>query len=164
MKGNEWIEYVKDRKLIAIDPGKNGGIAVYSIDRDKVIAVVKMPPTPQELLDFLSRHQVNSRCYLERVGGLPGMGGSAMFNFGKGFGHIEMALMCRRIPTMEVTPQKWQKVLQLGTKGHRSNSEWKNKLKARAQQLYPGVPMTLALSDALLILEYAKIVERGETR
>ena len=83
-----------------------------------------------------------------------------MFNFGKGFGHLEMALLCRRIPTMEVTPQKWQKALQLGTKGNKSNTEWKNKLKARAQQLFPNVPMTLAVADALLLLEYSKITER----
>lgn len=61
---------------------------------------------------------------------------------------------------MEVTPQKWQKALQLGTKGNKSNTEWKNKLKARAQQLFPNVPMTLAVADALLILEYSKITER----
>lgn len=158
---DEWVKYVKDKKLIAIDPGKNGGIAIYSVDKDMLIEVIKMPPTPQELLNCLSRYQTNSKCYLERVGGLPGMGGSSMFNFGKGFGQIEMALIARKIPTMEVTPQKWQKTLQLGTKGHKSNSEWKNKLKIRAQQLYPNVSMTLALSDALLILEYAKIIERS---
>lgn len=160
MENRIWIKHIKDRKLIAIDPGKNGGIAVYSVDKDKLLEVVKMPDTPQDLLSFLSKYQVNSKCYLEKVGGLPGMGGSSMFNFGKGFGHLEMALLCRRIPTMEVTPQKWQKALQLGTKGNKSNTEWKNKLKARAQQLFPNVPMTLAVADALLILEYSKITER----
>ena len=72
-----------------------------------------------------------------------------------------MALLCRKTPTTEVTPQKWQKALQLGTKGHKSTSQWKNKLKAKAQQLYPKVPkITLAISDALLILEYARITEK----
>ena len=161
MENRIWLKHIKDRKLIAIDPGKNGGIAVYSVDKDKLLDVVKMPDTPQDLLSFLSKYQVNSKCYLEKVGGIPGQGGaSSMFNFGKGFGHLEMALLCRRIPTMEVTPQKWQKALQLGTKGNKSNTEWKNKLKARAQQLFPNVPMTLAVADALLILEYSKITER----
>ena len=161
MENRIWIKHIKDKKLIAIDPGKNGGIAVYSVDKDKLLEVVKMPDTPQDLLLFLSKYQVNSKCYLEKVGGIPGQGGaSSMFNFGKGFGHLEMALLCRRIPTMEVTPQKWQKALQLGTKGNKSNTEWKNKLKARAQQLFPNVPMTLSVADALLILEYSKITER----
>lgn len=161
MENKEWIKYLKDRKIIAIDPGAQGGIAIFSVDKDRLIEVVKMPDTPQDLLDLISKYQINSKCYLEKVGGLPGMGGSSMFNFGKGFGHLEMALLCRKIPTTEVTPQKWQKSLQLGTKGHKSTSQWKNKLKAKAQQLYPKVPkITLAISDALLILEYARITEK----
>lgn len=161
MENKEWIKYLKDRKIIAIDPGAQGGIAIFSVDKDRLIEVVKMPDTPQDLLDLISKYQINSKCYLEKVGGLPGMGGSSMFNFGKGFGHLEMALLCRKIPTTEVTPQKWQKALQLGTKGHKSTSQWKNKLKAKAQQLYPKVPkITLAISDALLILEYARIIEK----
>lgn len=161
MENKEWIKYLKDRKIIAIDPGAQGGIAIFSVDKDRLIEVVKMPDTPQDLLDLISKYQINSKCYLEKVGGLPGMGGSSMFNFGKGFGHLEMALLCRKIPTTEVTPQKWQKALQLGTKGHKSTSQWKNKLKEKAQQLYPKVPkITLAISDALLILEYARITEK----
>lgn len=163
MENKEWIKYLKDRKIIAIDPGANGGVAIFSVDKERLIEAVKMPDTPQDLLDLLSKYQVNSICYLEKVGGIPGQGGaSSMFNFGKGFGHLEMALLCRKIPTTEVTPQKWQKALQLGTKGHKSASQWKNKLKAKAQQLYPKVPkITLATSDALLILEYARITEKG---
>lgn len=155
MENKDRVKYFKDRKIIAIDPGKNGGIAIYSSERNQLVEVVKMPPTPQELLSFLRLYQFNSVCYLEKVGGLPGMGGSAMFNFGKGFGHIEMALLCAKIPTNEVLPQKWQKFLSLGTKGSKSTSEWKNKLKTRAEQLFPNaVKITLATSDALLILKY----------
>ena len=156
-------KYFNDRKVIAIDPGKEGGIAVFSLDSDKLIALVHMPETPRDLLLFLSKWQKNSVCYLEKVGGLPGMGGSAMFNFGKGFGHIEMALIARNIPIIEVTPQKWQKHLQLGTKGSKSTNEWKTKLKEVAQRLYPKVETDFSLktkkdwlrvADALLILKY----------
>ncbi len=147
--------------IIAIDPGKNGGIAVFDVVRRKIVSLVKMPDTPTDILNFLSVYNTNSVCYLEKVGGLPGMGGSAMFNFGKGYGHIEMALLANKIKTVTVTPQQWQKTLQLGTKGNKSTTEWKNKLKAKAQQLYPEVEkITLATSDALLILEHARIVER----
>ena len=90
MTNKERIRYFKDRKVIGIDPGKNGGIAVYSLDKKCLIEVIKMPGTPQELLQYLRLFQFNSVCYLERVGGLPGMGGSAMFNFGKQFGHLEI--------------------------------------------------------------------------
>ncbi len=161
MENRERVKYFKDRKIIAIDPGKNGGIAIYSVDKNRLLEVIKMPETPQEILSFLRIYQFNSVCYLEKVGGLPGMGGSSMFNFGKGFGHLEMALLCAKIPTNEILPQKWQKFLSLGTKGNKSTSEWKNKLKARAQQLFPSAgKITLAVSDALLILKYGIEVER----
>jgi len=161
MENKERIKYFKDDKIMAIDPGKNGGIAIFSLKENRVIEVIKMPDTPQDLLSFITTYQNNTICYLEKVGGLPGMGGSSMFNFGKGFGHLEMALLCRKIPTVEVTPQKWQKALQLGNKGKKSTTEWKNKLKIKAQQLYPYVgKITLAISDALLILKYSRIIEK----
>ena len=160
-----WIKHIKDKKIIAIDPGKNGGLAVYSIDEDKVIDLVTMPETASDLYEFIKKYKMHARCYIERVGGIPGMGASAMFNFGKGFGHLEMALIVCNIPTTEVTPQKWQKELQLGNKGKQSTNEWKVKLKNRAQQIFPTVEKEfglktkkewLSVSDALLILEYAR--------
>jgi hypothetical protein len=162
-------EYFNDEKIIAIDPGKEGGIVVWSKDKGKLLAVQHMPETPRDLLLFLSKFQKNSICYLEKVGGLPGMGGSAMFNFGKGFGHIEMALIARNIPITEVTPQKWQKAMQLGTKGGKSTNEWKTKLKEVAQRIFPKVETEFGLktkkdwlrvADALLILSYAKNEEK----
>lgn len=164
-----WTQYINDNKLIAIDPGRAGGIAVYSVDRGRVVDLVSMPETPQDLLRLLRRYQKNSRAYLERVGGIPGQGGaSSMFNFGRGFGWIEMALIACKIPTTEVTPQKWQKGLQVGSKGKKSTNEWKTKLVQIAQQRWPRVggdfPLKfkkdwLAVADALLILEYGRLAE-----
>lgn len=72
-----------------------------------------------------------------------------------------MALLACDIPTVTVTPQIWQKALQLGTKGDDSTTIWKNKLRAKAQQLFPYIKsITLAISDALLICEYARIKEK----
>ena len=145
------------KKYIGIDPGDQGGIAVLSAD-GSVVEVAKMPATPMDLLDFLSRHKDDSFCVLERVGGLPGQGGSAMFNFGKGYGHLQMALLALGIPTNDVTPNKWEKSFQLGSSGKYGKTEWKNRLKAKAQQLFPslGRKITLATCDALLIAEYGR--------
>ena len=142
---------------IGIDPGKNGGIAVMSVD-GTVVDVTKMPSTPSGILDFLSSYKYDSFCVLERVGGMPGNGGSAMFNFGKGYGHLQMALLALGIPTEEVTPNKWEKTYQLGTSGKYTKTEWKNRLKAKAQQLFPslGKKITLATCDTLLICEYGR--------
>lgn len=156
MENKDRVKYFKHQKIIGIDPGANGGIAVYSVDLGRVVEVTKMPETPQELLKFLRIYCINSTCYLEKVQGMPGNGGGSMFNFGRGFGHIEMALLACKIPTVTVTPQKWMKSMQLGHKGNKSSTVWKNKLKAKAQQLFPYInKITLATSDALLITKYA---------
>lgn len=161
MENGNRAKFIKHRKIIGIDPGKHGGIATYSVDTGKVIEVIDMPETPQELLRFLRYYQLNSVCYLEKVGGIPGMGASRMFNFGEGYGWLEMGLLACKIPTISVTPQKWQKELQLGNKRNKTKTEWKNKLKQRAEQLFPYVgKITLDTSDALLILHYGTIQER----
>lgn len=145
--------------IIAIDPGKKGGLAVMDLNNG-VVDVANMPDTPQDLLEFLkeAKNYGDCVCYLEKVGGMPGNGGSAMFNFGKGYGHIEMALLALEIPTMTVTPQTWQKTYNVGSVSiTRSDAadkrEHKNKLKAKAQQLFPslGKRVTLQTCDALLI-------------
>ena len=160
MENKERAKFFKHNKIIAIDPGNNGGITIYSVEDKRVIESIKMPPTPQELLNLLRIYSFNSICYLEKVQGLPGMSGGGMFTFGRGYGHLEMALLCCKIPTMSVTPQKWQKELQLGNRGNKSTTEWKNKLKAKAEQLFPYLKITLAVSDSLLILQYDKIKEK----
>ena len=73
MNNSERVKYWNDKKLIAIDPGKNGGIAIFSVDKEEVIEVIKMPDTHQDLLNYLSLYSNNSICYLEKVGGLPGI-------------------------------------------------------------------------------------------
>ena len=152
-----YLSKVLDMLFIGIDPGKNGGIAVLD-ENIRMVALSKMPDTPQDLFYFLSEYKDNNcMCMLERVGGMPGNGGNAMFNFGKGYGHIEMALLACGICTETITPNKWEKHFQLGTSGNYSKTEWKNRLKAKAQQLFPslGKKITLATCDALLIAYYA---------
>lgn len=123
-----------------------------------VVEVAKMPGTARDLLDFLRRYKDDSVCVLERVGGMPGNGAHAMFNFGKGFGHLQMALLALEIPTEDVTPNKWEKAFQMGSSGKFTKREWKNLLKAKAQQLFPklGRKVTLDTCDALLIAEYGR--------
>lgn len=146
-------------KTIGIDPGKNGGIAILD-EKGNVLELIKMPATPEDLFLFLNQYTMQTVCILEKVGGMPGNGGSAMFNFGKGYGNIEMALIACGIKTITVTPQKWQKHYQLGSSSSCSHTEWKNKLKAKAQQLFPslGNKVTLVTCDALLLAEYGRIL------
>lgn len=154
MENKDRVKYLKDPKIIGIDPGVNGGIAVYSLSRNKVIEVIKMPETYADLYAILKLYSINSTAVFEKVGSRPGQAG--MFTFGKGVGHIEMALYALKIPTDTPTPQTWQKIFNVGVRGKKSEREWKNKLKTKAQQLFPNQKVTLWSADALLIMEYGK--------
>lgn len=147
------------RFYIGIDPGLKGGIVV--LDRGgSVVEVSKMPETPQDILEFLGEYSgQDAICVLEDVGhGIPGQSSKATATFARHNGHLEMALLALSIPTEKVTPQKWQKIYQLGSSKGIDKRVWKNKLKAKAQQLFPslGKRITLSTSDALLIAEYAR--------
>jgi len=146
--------------LIAIDPGKAGGIAVAF--GGLPVRCVRMPPTEGDVLALL-RQLVTSPsqtvAIIEEVSGYAGRGqpGCSMFKFGRGFGFLLGVLQALGVRVELVRPQKWQKALSLGTASScASSTEWKNKLKAMAQRLYPDVEVTLAVADALLILEFAR--------
>lgn len=147
---------------IGIDPGTNGGIAV--LDRDgNVIDVTKMPQTPYDIFSYLSQYKgENTRCVLEDVGhGLPNQSSKATAVFARHNGHLEMALLALNIHTEKATPHKWIKAYQMKKPKDVGKTEWKNKLKAKAQQIFPsmGKKITLATCDALLIAEYARRTE-----
>jgi crossover junction endodeoxyribonuclease RuvC len=138
-------------KYIGIDPGLSGGLAC--LEDGGVFAVEKMPPTNRDLLDLLRSWNdglVNAVATIEFVRSSPQMGVTSSFTFGRGFGHLEMALTAAEIPYDEVTPLKWQQYL-----GCRSRGD-KNVTKARAQELFPQVKVTHAIADALLIAEYGR--------
>lgn len=144
------------RYVFGIDPGLKGGIAVLDVSGD-VVEVVAMPQTPHDILDFFRRYDgASCVAYLEDVGhGMPGQSSKATATFARHCGHLEMALLSLGIRTNMVTPQKWQKEYQLG-KNDGTKAAWKNKLKAKAQQLFPRQKVTLLNADALLIAEYGR--------
>ena len=146
------------RYVSGIDPGLSGGIAVLDSD-GKIIDYTSMPQTPQDILEYLSQFKSDSRCVIEDVGhGMPNQSSKATATFARHNGHLEMALIALQIPTEKVTPQKWVKVYQMKKPRDMQKGEWKNKLKAKAQQLFPqlGKKLTLKICDAFLIAEYAR--------
>lgn len=143
--------------ILAIDPGRSGGLAFGHLGT--IPKLVPMPETPHDIVEMIESYQP-SKLVLEEVGGyVGGMGqpGSAMFTFGRNFGVLLGIAAALKIPTSLVRPQKWQKVLGLGTSNGMSKTEWKNKLKAKAQQLYPSIKITLDTSDACLIWHAASL-------
>ena len=148
--------------ITAIDPGLNGGVAW--ICEDGITSTFPMPKTDGDLLSLILRNKFDARkefiIYLEDVPYFTG--GAFIAPMAKLQRQCGIAQgMCQALGArlVLVTPQKWQKALWLGAKKSYPGSKWKNHLKQRAQQLYPNLDVTLKTADALLILEYARMVE-----
>ena len=101
--------------------------------------------------------------YVEKVSGFIGNAhpGSRMFSFGEGYGFIKGVLQCAGWRLVLVRPQEWQKELGLFNHDKLPRNKWKNKLKDEAKRLFPDQKPTLATADALLLLEYARKMERA---
>jgi hypothetical protein len=119
-----------------------------------------MPETEGDIIIFMRGFNPDAHTiFMEEVGGYIGKAqpGSAMFTFGRNTGFLIGAIMAMGFRLEMVRPQVWQKRLGIGTsRTCASKSEWKNKLKAVAQRKFPTANVTLATSDALLILDYAE--------
>lgn len=80
-----------------------------------------------------------------------------MFRFGEGYGFLLGVFMACGVRVELVTPQTWQKALGLGHRAKtQTKADWKRKLRAEAERLFPGVKVTMASADALLLLEYGR--------
>lgn len=166
---------------IGIDPGATGGIAIIC---GSAVQVMTMPHSEKTLYDTIRTYaSPPGRCCaaVEQVSGYIGEAhpGSAMFAFGQNYGFIRACLIaCGLSPSqgdpalstfVSIPPQTWQSKIKLPTpSGHivsrdkgESKTEWKNRLKWNAQQLfptkrYPRLSITLRTADALLIAAYIK--------
>lgn len=157
--------------LVAVDPGAHGGIVVGTSPTE--FTAIGMPELDGDRITWLQDHLKDARhciAFIEQVGGYIAGNespGSAMFNFGDNAGFIRGALMMAGARIEMVSPQKWQKFFNVRKPivvgGRQSltparqaaiKREWKNRLKDRAQKLFPKAKVTLETADALLIYEY----------
>ena len=146
--------------IIGIDPGANGGIATLGADGE-VHQALKMPATPHDIAEAIERNRSGGGvfCYIENVGPMPKQGVSSTFKFGRGFGVLIGVLAALRVPHELVRPQVWQRTLAIPKrKRTESKTAFKNRLKQKAQQLFPQVKITHSVADALLIAEHGRRV------
>ncbi len=149
------------KTIIAIDPGKTGGIAFQHAGQPP--CALPMPTREDEIVDLLHRLCADpgqTLALVELVGGyIAGRPapGSAMFSFGNSYGFVKGLVMSLRVPLELVRPQRWQKTLALGnSRSHGSPAAWKKHLASVAGRLFPGIRVTRQIADALLILEFAR--------
>lgn len=154
--------------IIGIDPGANGGIAVWR--PNSISTAVKMPQDITSLRDYLlsiKDMSVNPIAFLEKVSIRPDdvMIANGTANMGKvyriqsmmrGYEEIKAMLTLLDIPFVMVHPMKWQSALKLrGEKGE-TKAERKNRYKSIAAKMYPEIKPTLWSADATLIMQYGR--------
>ena len=152
-------------KIIGIDPGLNGAIAVLQDNKVKEIFDVPVMPEGKK-----NKRQLNSAqlvkllkdiihdneeivVVVENVSAMPGQGVTSMFNFGQTFGAIKGICAALGLPIFFVRPAKWKKHFDL------INSS-KDSSRTKAIEMYPSLSDQLSKkkdvnkSDAILIARF----------
>tara|TARA_X000001036_G_C20466352_1_gene719620 strand:- start:62 stop:553 length:492 start_codon:yes stop_codon:yes gene_type:complete len=152
-------------KIIGIDPGLSGAIAV--LENNKVLNIFDMPVMSEGkknkrqlnsalLVNFLKDNIKDNEevaIVVEQVNAMPGQGVTSMFNFGQTFGAIKGICAALEFPIFFVRPSKWKKHFEL------INSS-KDASRTKAIEMYPKLSKELAKkkdvnkSDAILIARF----------
>lgn len=135
--------------ILGIDPGKSGGLALLT--EGQFPEVWKMPETERDLLHLLELIEpCVTSAYIEKLHSIPHQlrGPTAAWKLGVHYGSLRMGLAALRIPYFAVSAAVWQRQQGTLTKGD------KNVTKRAAQERFPGVKVTHAVADALLIAAY----------
>lgn len=169
----EMFSYVDECTYIGIDPGENGAVVYLTNDAigiDKVNGV-----TDKELWEAF-KLWTGLKCFAcielqtPRPTTIPdGKSGwrqtilaSTCILYGR-YQQARSFLIAAQIPFEDVPPKRWQKGLNIPPKAKgMKDTEWKNVLKSKAQQLFPEEKVTLANADALLLAEYCRRKQEGK--
>ncbi len=152
-------------KIIGIDPGLNGAIAVLQDLKVKEIFDVPVMPEGKKnkrqlnsaqlvkLLKDIVSDDEEIAVVVENVSAMPGQGVTSMFNFGQTFGAIKGICAALGLPIFFVRPAKWKKHFDL------INSS-KDASRTKAIEMYPLLSDQLSKkkdvnkSDAILIARF----------
>ena len=152
-------------RIIGIDPGLSGGIAI--LDDLKIYDIFDMPIMSEgkknknqlnsaQLVNILNKHVLkkeNTFVIVEQVSAMPGQGVTSMFNFGQTFGSIKGICAALGLPIFYVRPAKWKKHFEL------INSS-KDASRTKVIEMYPYISSRLTKkkdvnkADAILIARY----------
>ena len=152
-------------RIIGIDPGLSGGIAI--LDDLKISDIFDMPIMSEgkknknqlnsaQLVNILNKHVLkkeNTFVIVEQVSAMPGQGVTSMFNFGQTIGSIKGICAALGLPIFYVRPAKWKKHFEL------INSS-KDASRTKVIEMYPSISPRLTKkkdvnkADAILIARY----------
>ena len=152
-------------KIIGIDPGLSGAIAV--LENNKVLNIFDIPVMSEgkknkrqlnsAFLVNLLKENINQEeevaVVIEQVNAMPGQGVTSMFNFGQTFGALKGICAALELPIFLVRPSKWKKHFEL------INSS-KDASRTKTIEMYPKLSNQLSKkkdvnkSDAILIARF----------
>ena len=152
-------------KIIGIDPGLSGAIAI--LENNRVLNIFDMPVMSEgkknkrqlnsALLVNLIKENIDNQeevsVVVEQVNAMPGQGVTSMFNFGQSFGVLKGVCAAMQLPIFFVRPAKWKKYYDL------INSQ-KDSSRVKAIEMFPKFSSTLSRkkdtnkADAILIANY----------
>lgn len=143
--------------VVGIDPGLGGGIS-YVLE-DFYIAW-KMPKSDRDIWDLFNSLGEASFVVIEQIGAMPAIfrGTIAQAKINRSYGGLRMAVIGHKLRLEEVSSLKWQRAMKCLSKGD------KRVTRAKAQELFPGIKVTHAIADSLLIGEYGRRVLLTEER
>lgn len=150
--------------FIGIDPGINGGIAAI-LSNGRLLQAEPMPPTQSDIWQYLSglKGETCQACIEWINPASKGWDKSANSKLYGSFREMTMVLAACEIPFETVMPKKWQAALSIiPRKDTEGQSKWKNRLRAKAQALFPGFgkgitkERALKVCDAILIAEFCR--------
>lgn len=154
--------------IVGIDPGSaSGSYAVLTLDGKVLFTGCFKKKSPHDFKNDMKLSIIGSIAlvWVEKVGAMPGQGIVSAFHFAENFGMIQGVLATLEVPHEIIRPLEWQRLLGIkprvkknkkkGITGE-STTEWKNRLKAVAQRLFPKMTITLQIADGLLIAEAAR--------
>lgn len=155
------------RWYLGIDPGASGGYAAveWRDGAPMLRCVDAMPRTETDVFEGIAGWVgPPTLAVIEHVHSFPEQGVASAFTFGRNYGFLRGCLIAAGIPFQEVQPRTWQKALGIAPRGKgtgETQTEFKRRLRGVAQQRFPGVRVTLATADALLIALYTCLREEG---
>jgi Holliday junction resolvasome RuvABC endonuclease subunit len=148
---------------IGIDPGSSSGGISIILEQDQDIDVMNYSIknlTEKDIVDILKMFKSSDvKVVLEKVHSMPGQGVSSSFTFGENFGFIKGIITALGVKYTLITPQSWMKYYGMKKDKDEAKSDWKKRLRQRAEMLYPDVKITADTADSLLIANYCRYAQ-----
>lgn len=144
--------------FLGIDPGATGGaVLLDSLARPIYVMRFSKYPTRNDWLTEFSTVALYNQslfCHMEHVHAMPKDGVKQSFSFGGHVERLKTMLNWHGIGYELVTPRAWMNSFKMFRKKSETKTKWKNRLRAKAKELYPQENITLDVADAYLIARY----------